>query len=69
MIDLPRSQVAVPDCPRCRDMRKVSKDYEQLNLDLIDKNNQLTYAVRELKKKFQLMRKWLAETEVLTDRV
>lgn len=69
MIDLPTGREKVPDCPRCRDYRKVADDYYALNQQLIDQNNQLKFAVREMKKKLQLIKKWIAETDLLTDRV
>lgn len=69
MTDLPEGfGQGIPDCPRCRDRKKVADDYAELNQRLIDTNNQLKFAVREMKKKVELIRKWLAELDLLAGR-
>lgn len=40
----------VPQCPQCAGYKKVAKDYAEFNAVLLDKNRQLEFRLREIRR-------------------
>jgi len=50
-----------PECPTCSKHKKVAKDYSELNAELLDRNRQLSFRLREIRRLLSPFTKALSE--------